>query len=203
MPDLDANVHPNGLAGAGSGGGVEPVDREGSLALARASIGGAAVRARDAGAAGDARTPRLKPTASEASSHAASPFSETPARRHPVVVALTYLDLVCLALATPLALALGAPVLGYSIGAGAWLLQRGLAVLARALVRRVAEPGNRLGLNFVDAFARIWLLVGAIVAAGVSGRRADGLAAALVIAISYSIAFAVRVASGRPGADER
>jgi hypothetical protein len=65
-------------------------------------------------------------------------------------------------------------------------------------VRRAAEPGNRLGLNFVDAFARIWLLAGAIVAAGVIGWRADGLSAALVILSAYSIAFMVRLASGRP-----
>jgi hypothetical protein len=113
------------------------------------------------------------------------------------------LDLVLLPAGYAAALALGAPVFGASVGAGAWLLQRGLAVVARGLVRRAAEPGNRLGLNFIDAFARIWLLAGAIIVAGAVGHHADGLAAALTIFGAYSLAFAVRIASGRPAGDER
>jgi hypothetical protein len=113
------------------------------------------------------------------------------------------LDLVLLALGVALALVLDAPSFGLLVGAAAWLLHRALGLLNRRLIDRAAEPGSRLGLNFVDAFARIWLLAGAIIAAGVIGRRADGLAAALVICAAYSTAFAVRVASGRPGADER
>ncbi len=62
---------------------------------------------------------------------------------------------------------------------------------------RAAEPGSRLGLNFIDSFARIWLLVGGIVVAGAVGSHEDGLAAALVILVAYSIAFAVRIARGR------
>jgi hypothetical protein len=146
MPDLDANVQPNGLAGTGTGGGVEPGDL---LSLVR------------------------------------------------------NLDLVLLPVGVTLALILGAPVFGVLVGAGGWLLQRALAVVDRKLIDRAAEPGSQLGLNFVDAFARIWLLVGAIVAAGVIGRRADGLAAALLIFAAYSLAFATRLASGRPGGDER
>ena len=34
---------------------------------------------------------------------------------------LRYLDVVLLAVATPVALALGAPALGFAIGAGAWV----------------------------------------------------------------------------------
>jgi hypothetical protein len=146
MPDLDANLHPNPLAGAGTGGGVEP-----TAALA----------------------------------------------------VLRHLDVVLVLLATPVALALGAPALGFCVGAGGWLAQRALAVADRRLIAKAAEPGSRLGLNFVDAFARIWLLAGAIIIAAVVGGRRDGLAAALLIFAAYSVAFAVRLARGRPGADER
>ena len=88
---------------------------------------------------------------------------------------------------------------GVLVGAGAWLLQRALAVLDRTLIVKAAEPGSRLGLNFIDGFARIWLLAGAIVLAGAAGHRSDGLAAALVIAAAYSIAFVLRIARGRAG----
>jgi hypothetical protein len=110
------------------------------------------------------------------------------------------LDVVVLIPAVVLALALGAPAFGVLVGAGAWLLQRAVAVVDRRAIVRAAEPGSRLGLNFIDAFARIWLLVGGIVVAGAAGSHRDGLAAALVIFAAYTIAFAVRIARGREGA---
>jgi hypothetical protein len=119
------------------------------------------------------------------------------------IVVLRNLDVVLVLLGAPVALALGAPVFGVLVGAGGWLLQRVLAVVDRRIIDRAAEPGSRLGLDFVEAFARIWLLAGAIIIAGVIGRHADGLAAAVLIFAAYSVALAVRVASGRPGGDER
>jgi hypothetical protein len=146
MPDLDANLHPNPLAGAGPGGGVEP-----TAALA----------------------------------------------------VLRHLDVVLVVLATPVALALGAPAFGFCVGVGGWLAQHALAAADRRLIAKAAEPGSRLGLNFIDAFGRIWLLAGAIIVAGVAGGRRDGLAAALLIFGAYSVAFAARLARGRPEVDTR
>ncbi|MCL2769880.1 MAG: hypothetical protein FWD42_07220 [Solirubrobacterales bacterium] len=113
------------------------------------------------------------------------------------------LDLVLLAIGVVVALVLGAPALGVLVGAGGWLAQRAMALVDRRLISGAAQPGSRLGLNFIDAFARIWLLAGAIVVAGVIGGRRDGLAAALLIVAAYSVAFAVRIARGRPGVEPR
>lgn len=109
-----------------------------------------------------------------------------------------YLDVVLVVLATAPALALGVPVAGYLVGAGAWILQRVLAEVDRRWVGRAAEPRTQLGINLFEAFGRIWLLAGAIVAAGVIGARADGLAAAVTIFAAYTVAFAIRVLSGPP-----
>jgi hypothetical protein len=110
---------------------------------------------------------------------------------------LRYLDVVLVGLAVPVALALGAPVVGVVVSAAAWLIQR---VLARAGQRWIAGrgPDARFGLSLVDGFGRIWLLAGAIVLAAVIGGRRDGLAAALLIFCAYSILFAMRLISGRP-----
>jgi hypothetical protein len=110
---------------------------------------------------------------------------------------LRYLDVVLVVLAVPIALALGAPAVGVVVSAAAWLLQR---VLARAGERWIAGRGSeaRFGLNLIDGFGRIWLLAGAIVLAAVIGGRRDGLAAALLIFGAYSIAFMMRLVSGRP-----
>ena len=111
---------------------------------------------------------------------------------------LQYLDIVLVVLATPVALALGAPPFGLLIAVCAWLVQRVLAHTDRRWISRAREPRTQLGLNLFEAFGRIWLLAGAIVAAGVAGGRADGLTAALTICGAYSVAFAIRVISGPP-----
>ena len=115
----------------------------------------------------------------------------------PVAPVLAYLDVVLVVLAAPVAIAFGASLLGYLIAAGAWVLQRVLQQLDR---RWIAGRGAdaRFGLNLVDGFGRIWLLAGAIVLAAVIGGRRDGLTAALLIFCVYSIAFAMRLISGRP-----
>jgi hypothetical protein len=114
------------------------------------------------------------------------------------MMVLRYLDVVLLVLAAPVAFALGAPVLGYAVGGGAWILQRVIAATDRSLIGKVTEPTRQLGFNLLEAFGRIWLLAGAIVVAGLVGR-AQGLTAALVILGAYSIAFVIRLASGPPG----
>jgi hypothetical protein len=126
-----------------------------------------------------------------------------PLAERPALALLRYLDVVLVILATPVSLAFGAPAFGVAVGAGAWVIQR---VLAGAAQRWIAGRGDdaRFGLNLVDGFGRIWLLAGAIVLAAVVGGRRDGLAASLLIFCAYSIAFAIRVISGRPqGALER
>ncbi len=114
------------------------------------------------------------------------------------MVILRYLDVALVVLAAPGALALGAPALGYAIGAGAWVVQRIIAQANSRWISNATEPRTQLGLNLFEAFGRIWLLAGAIIAAGVAGGRADGLTAALVIFGAYSVAFAVRVITGPP-----
>ncbi len=114
------------------------------------------------------------------------------------MVVLRYLDVVLLALAAGPALALAdASPLGYAIGSAGWILQRIVAETDRRLLRKVTEPRKQLGINLFEAFGRIWLMAGAIIAAGLVGR-AQGLTAALVIFGAYSVFFVIRVISGPP-----
>jgi hypothetical protein len=134
--------------------------------------------------------------------HALLPGDASGASLHVAASAMTLLrnlDVAfVLVLAAP-AIALVAPAFGYAVGAVAWVLQRILQHADRNWITRAREPGTRFGLNLVEAFGRIWLLAGAIVLAGVAGGRPDGLTAAVVIFAAYSIAFAIRIVSGRPG----
>jgi hypothetical protein len=119
------------------------------------------------------------------------------ASEEPSKVVLRYIDVVLVAVAAIPALALGAPPVGYAIGASVWILQRIIAITDRRWIGRLAEPRKQLGFNLFEAFGRIWLLAGGIVAAGLV-RRADGLTAALVILGAYSVALLIRLASGPP-----
>jgi hypothetical protein len=109
-----------------------------------------------------------------------------------------YLDLAVVAFAAIVALALGAPVFGIVVGLCAWLLQRVVQVLDRSFISRLRDPRHQVGIRVSESFGRIWLLAGAIIFAGLAGNHKDGLFAALMIFVAYSVAFGVRLSSGPP-----
>jgi hypothetical protein len=111
---------------------------------------------------------------------------------------LRYLDVVLVAIAAIPAISLGAPVLGYSIGAGGWILQRVIGEVDRRWLRNLNEPRTQLGASLFEGFARTWLLAGVIIIAAAIGGRVDGLTSAIVICGSYSVALAIKVLSGPP-----
>lgn len=111
---------------------------------------------------------------------------------------LRYIDVVLLAVGAAVAIPLGAPAVGYAIGAGTWLLQRVLQEADKRWIAKVAKPVRRLGYTLVEAFGRIWLLAGGIIVAIVVGQRAYGLTAALIILGAYTVTFVVRITSGPP-----
>jgi hypothetical protein len=113
---------------------------------------------------------------------------------------LRNLDVVLLAVALLPALALGVPKLGYVLGAGGWILQRAVAVFDRRWTGKPADPLKQLTATIFEAFGRIWLLAGVIVAAAVLGERTDGRTASVVILGAYSVAFVIRLLAGAPRA---
>jgi hypothetical protein len=113
-------------------------------------------------------------------------------------ILIRYLDVALVVIGAPVAIALGAPALGYTIGGVAWILQRILAVTDKRWTSGMSDPRRQLAFNLFEGFGRIWLLAAAIVIAGVAVGRSDGLTAALVIFGAYSIAFVIKVLSGPP-----
>jgi hypothetical protein len=103
------------------------------------------------------------------------------------MTALRYIDLVLLWLTVPLALALGAPEMGLLLAAIVWTAQRfvALAVDRRAVQRESVREA--IGLNLATMFARMWLICATVVVAGVGGEREDGVAAATVLLVAFTI----------------
>ena len=92
---------------------------------------------------------------------------------------LRWLDLALLALALPVFLAVGAPLLGWGAVAAVWVPMRALP--SRLMRRAAATEDPRRGTMVLAAgmIARVWLLALAIFVAG-SVEREAGLGAALL-----------------------
>ena len=114
------------------------------------------------------------------------------------VNALQYLDLPLVVIGAIVAVLLGAPALGCTIGALGWVLQRGVQLIDRRLTARIEDSLRRAGIRSAEGFGRIWLLAGAIIVAAVAGGRKDGLAAAIIVCAGYSVALVIRLMSGPP-----
>jgi hypothetical protein len=92
---------------------------------------------------------------------------------------LRWLDLILLALALPVFLVVGAPILGWGAVAAVWVVMRALP--DRLMRRAAATEDPRRGTMVLAAgmVGRVWLLALAIFAAGSVDREA-GLGAALL-----------------------
>jgi hypothetical protein len=109
------------------------------------------------------------------------------------MVVVKYLDLVLLAIALPVFLIAGWPLLGYGAAAFAWLVQR---AINDALARRAAASDDLktvAGLTAGSMIGRGWLVAltifGAYLIAG--SDDAVGLSAAVLVVILFTAYFTV------------
>ncbi|MEY2443230.1 MAG: hypothetical protein QOJ46_2656 [bacterium] len=103
---------------------------------------------------------------------------------------LRYIDMVLVLLLAVPVLAAGAPALGYTVGAAAWILVRLVSLVADRRLENVSDVRSRLALGVAFGMVRVWVLAGTIVTVGLAGTRADGLTVALVIFGAFSVFFA-------------
>jgi succinate-acetate transporter protein len=102
---------------------------------------------------------------------------------------IRYADLVLLALALPVFLLAGLPMLGYAVVAAAWLVQRAVLFAADRRVAASLAAGERrtaVGVTAASALGRVWFVVICVLLVGVLGEREDGLAAAVLAAILFT-----------------
>ena len=105
-----------------------------------------------------------------------------------------YVDLVVLAAALAVFLVGGFPMLGYAVGAGVWLAQRGIQVLAQRRTDEALANGNRqraMGMVAASTLGRVWLMATAILLVGIAQRTA-GLSSAILLLVLFTISFAAQ-----------
>jgi hypothetical protein len=116
---------------------------------------------------------------------------------------LRFADLGVLAVALPVFLLAGFPMLGYAVAAGAWLAASAMHLAAERHVKRSLAEGNRrsaLGVLAAATLGRVWLVALAILLVGLAEREA-GLAAAVLAAVLVTVHL-VSLALGRLMAPE-
>jgi hypothetical protein len=108
-----------------------------------------------------------------------------------------YLDVILVILAAPFVLLMGGPVLGYVVGAVAWISTRILGVLIERGARNRSAKAQ-VGLNFGALMGRAWILGITILVVGLTGEREDGLMAALLALVAFTVYLATTLALPRP-----
>jgi hypothetical protein len=109
---------------------------------------------------------------------------------------LRYLDLALLALALPIFVAAGLPLLGWVGAATGWLIQRAVQIAIERRARASDDPRTVAGLLTGSMIARGWIVAGSIFIVGLSEREA-GLAAAILSITLFTFYFTGQLI-GRP-----
>jgi hypothetical protein len=108
-------------------------------------------------------------------------------RRSDPLVVLRYLDVLIVVLAAPFVVLTGLPVLGYVVGAVGWIVQRAAGVVIEERVRRQSDIRAQVGLGLGASLGRAWFIGLTILAVGLAGARADGVMAAVLVLVAYTI----------------
>ena len=102
---------------------------------------------------------------------------------------LKNLDVFVLAIALPVFIAAGLPILGWAAATVAWLLTKAVEAFAE---RRAAASGNRrvaMGARAASLMARLYTVGIAVLVAGVIEREA-GLTAGILSVVVFTVYFA-------------
>jgi hypothetical protein len=105
------------------------------------------------------------------------------------LVLFRWLDVILVVLAAPFVVLMDLPVLGYAVGAAAWILNRVIGVLVERVATRQQDVRRAVGLNLGALIARSWLVGLTILAVGLAGEREDGLTAAILLLAAFTLYF--------------
>lgn len=98
-------------------------------------------------------------------------------------------DMVVLALALAVFALAAVTLVGWAIGAGAWLVQRAVQVLVTRRAKASTDPRETAGLMAGGMIARGWLAAGIIFGVGIATSDEAGLSGALLFIVTFTIWF--------------
>ncbi|MDA0164577.1 hypothetical protein OM076_30185 [Solirubrobacter ginsenosidimutans] len=113
------------------------------------------------------------------------------------LIFVRYMDVILVVLAAPFVILMGGPVLGYLVGGGAWIVTRILGAVIERQARGHSAKAQ-VGWNFGALMGRAWVLGIAILVVGLAGEREDGLMAALLALVAFTVYLATTLILPRP-----
>jgi hypothetical protein len=113
-------------------------------------------------------------------------MSSTTMPKSDPLVFVRFLDVFVVVLAAPFVVLMGAPMLGYLAAGTVWIATRVLGIYADRYARTLS-PKGQVGFTFGVLMARAWLLGITILVVGLAGEREDGLMAALLALVAFTI----------------
>jgi hypothetical protein len=100
---------------------------------------------------------------------------------------LAYLDVVVLAVATPIVLLIGVSPVGYLVGAGAWIVLRAAGVAVDRAAAAAHDPRREITLRLGYLLGRLFALAIAVILVRKDSGRDAGLTALLVIVFAFTL----------------
>jgi hypothetical protein len=122
------------------------------------------------------------------------PSDMAPGEPYPaMLVVVRHLDLALLALALPVFLAAGLPLLGWVAAAVAWVCQRIIRHVLEERARASDDPRTVAGLTAGSMLLRGWLVALTIFGIGLTDREA-GLSGAVLVILLFTAFFSTQLA---------
>ena len=106
---------------------------------------------------------------------------------------LRNLDLVLLALALVLFLAVGLPILGWVTAAVIWGLWRGIGEWAERRAASATHPKQTAGIAAGSMIGRGWLLGLILLGSGLAAGEDVGLSAAVLVFVIFTVHFTLKI----------
>ena len=114
-----------------------------------------------------------------------------------------FLDVVVVLLAAPFVILADLPVLGYAAGAAGWIVSRVAGELIDRRAKASDDIRTQTGLTLFSSLGRAWLVGLVILAVGVAGTRDDGLTAAILVLVAFTLYLVTAIALRAGGSQER
>ncbi|MDX6624898.1 MAG: hypothetical protein QOE75_2830 [Solirubrobacterales bacterium] len=106
-----------------------------------------------------------------------------------------YVDLLLLAAGLVVFLLGDFPMLGYAVGAAVWIIQRVVQEIATRRATRELAAGNRqkaMGIVAATTLGRVWLMATTVLVVGLTAEKQDGLAAAVMVLVFFTVTFVIQ-----------
>jgi hypothetical protein len=109
------------------------------------------------------------------------------------VAVLRNLDLALLALALPVFLVAGLPLLGYATALVIWLMWRTIGAYAERKARATTDLGRMAAITTGSMIGRGWLMGLTLLAVGLSAGDDVGLSAVVLCLLLFTVSFTTRL----------